>query len=74
MMLGVTRQAVGFETEAYAILDTLAYIKPDLHTLVRIYHHQRLANYPLSSRDVPAVSGPTSRSKLFESNGAVLLA
>jgi ATP-dependent Clp protease, protease subunit len=27
-------QAVGFETEAYAIIDTLAYIKPEIHTLV----------------------------------------
>ena len=27
-------QAVGFETEAYAILDTLNYIRPDIHTLV----------------------------------------
>ncbi len=26
-------QAVGFETEAYAILDTFAYIKPDVQTL-----------------------------------------
>ena len=26
-------QAVGFDTEAYAILDTLAYIRPDIHTL-----------------------------------------
>lgn len=28
-------EAVGFETEAYAILDTLAYIRPDFYTLVR---------------------------------------
>jgi hypothetical protein len=27
-------QAVGFDTEAYAILDTLAYIRPEIHTLV----------------------------------------
>lgn len=27
------KQAVGFETEAYAILDTLNYIRPDIHTL-----------------------------------------
>lgn len=27
-------QAVGFDTEAYAILDTLAYIRPVIHTLV----------------------------------------
>lgn len=27
-------QAVGFETEAYAILDTLSYIRPEIHTLV----------------------------------------
>ncbi|KAK9819673.1 hypothetical protein WJX72_000952 [[Myrmecia] bisecta] len=27
-------QAVGFETEAYAILDTLSYIRPEVHTLV----------------------------------------
>jgi ATP-dependent Clp protease protease subunit len=27
-------QAVGFETEAYAILDTLGYIRPDVYTLV----------------------------------------
>lgn len=27
------KQAVGFETEAYAILDTLNYIRPDVHTL-----------------------------------------
>ena len=27
-------EAVGFETEAYAILDTLAYIRPDFYTLV----------------------------------------
>ena len=27
------KQAYGFETEAHAILDTLAYIKPDIHTL-----------------------------------------
>ena len=26
-------QAVGFETEAYAILDTLNYIRPEIHTL-----------------------------------------
>lgn len=26
-------QAVGFDTEAYAILDTLAYIRPEIHTL-----------------------------------------
>ena len=26
-------QAVGFETEAYAILDTLQYIRPDVHTV-----------------------------------------
>ncbi|CAL8464891.1 g4426 [Coccomyxa elongata] len=27
-------QAVGFDTEAYAILDTLSYIRPEIHTLV----------------------------------------
>ena len=27
-------QAVGFETEATAIIDTLNYIRPDIHTLV----------------------------------------
>lgn len=27
-------QAVGFETEAYAILDTLGYIRPEVYTLV----------------------------------------
>ena len=27
-------QAVGFDTEAYAILDTLAYIRPEIHTRV----------------------------------------
>ncbi len=27
-------QAVGFDTEAYAILDTLNYIRPEIHTLV----------------------------------------
>jgi len=27
------KEAVGFETEAYAILDTLNYIRPDVHTL-----------------------------------------
>lgn len=27
-------QSVGFETEAYAILDTLAYIRPEIQTLV----------------------------------------
>lgn len=31
---GPDGQAVGFETEAYAILDTLAYIRPEIHTLV----------------------------------------
>ena len=30
-------EAVGFETEAYAILDTLAYIRPDFYTLVRVW-------------------------------------
>ena len=27
-------QAVGFDTEAYAILDTLNYIRPEIHTVV----------------------------------------
>lgn len=27
-------QAIGFETEAYALLDTMAYIKPAVYTLV----------------------------------------
>lgn len=37
MPLGNTQtqegQAVGFETEAYAIMDTLRYIRPDVHTV-----------------------------------------
>ena len=28
-------EAVGFETEATAIMDTMAYIRPDIYTLVR---------------------------------------
>ena len=35
-------QAMGFDTEAYAILDTLAYIRPEIHTLVL---GQVLCNY-----------------------------
>lgn len=31
---GPNGQAMGFETEAYAILDTLNYIRPEIHTLV----------------------------------------
>ncbi len=27
-------QAVGFDTEAYAIIDTLNYIRPEIHTVV----------------------------------------
>lgn len=27
-------EAVGFETEATAIMDTMAYIRPDIYTLV----------------------------------------
>ncbi len=29
-------EAVGFETEATAIMDTMAYIRPDIYTLVRL--------------------------------------
>lgn len=46
-------EAVGFETEAYAILATLGYIRPDIYTLVSAPRHEGRAALPACGAFLP---------------------